>query len=118
MGQQKNTKPISTYSFFQIEYYQQYFNVTSKDVMKRVLGSMVPRLNSNYLLNEIKPNPDLYGPFWIAITLIFTTAIMGNIVSFFQNFGQPYTWTTDFHKGSYFIIFNNKKYFGVPKCLK
>ena len=61
---------------------------------------MIPRLNNNFLLNEIKPNPDLYGPFWIAITLIFTTAISGNVASFFQNIGQSYTWQTDFHKGN------------------
>lgn len=61
---------------------------------------MIPRLNNNYLVNQIKPNPDLYGPFWVSITLIFTTAITGNIVNFFQNFGKSYTWQTDFHKGN------------------
>jgi hypothetical protein len=72
--------------------------------MQRILSSLVPRLNNNYLVNEIKPNPDLYGPFWISITLIFTIAITGNIVSFFQNLGQPYIWTTDFHKGIVSIL--------------
>jgi hypothetical protein len=66
---------------------------------------MTPTFNSGFLLSKIRPNPDLYGPFWISITLIFTIAIAGNIVSFLRNFGSQYVWQTDFHKGD-LIIFN------------
>lgn len=59
---------------------------------------MVPTFGQNSLLNKIRPNPDLYGPFWITTTLICTIAIGGNIVSFIHNFGKNYTWQTDFHK--------------------
>lgn len=88
-----------TYSVWQIEYYQKYFNVSTNDVFARILGSVVPSFSENSLLNKIRPNPDLYGPFWISTTLIFTIAIAGNIVSFMRNFGTTYTWQTDFHKG-------------------
>lgn len=86
------------YSVWQIEYYQKYFNVDTSDVTSRIIASMVPSLTQNYLITKIRPNPDLYGPFWISTTLIFTIAIAGNIISFFHNFGTAYNWQTDFHK--------------------
>jgi len=47
-----------------------------------VVAGMVP-LKYN-LVEVIRPNPDLYGPFWLCMTLIFTTAISGNIVKVFE----------------------------------
>ena len=88
-----------SYSFYQIEFYQKYFNVNTSDVLGRILGSMTPTFSSGFLHNKIRPNPDLYGPFWISITLIFTIAIAGNIVSFMKNFGtQAFVWQADVHK--------------------
>ena len=72
---------------------------------------MTPSFNQSYLLNKIRPNPDLYGPFWITSTLIFTIAISGNILSFLSNFGTQIDWHTDFHKGIYYIYLNQKKLF-------
>lgn len=105
------------YSFWQIEFYQKYFNITSSDVLHRILGSMIPRPNSNYLTEHIRPNPDLYGPFWICITLIFTIAISGNILNFFSHFGHAYTWQTDFHKvttSAFTILFY---WWTMPTCV-
>jgi protein YIPF1/2 len=64
---------------------------------------MTPTFNQSFLINKIRPNPDLYGPFWICISLIFTIAIAGNIVSFLHNFGSDYKWHTDFHKGNKYL---------------
>lgn len=86
------------YSVWQIEYYQKYFNVDTSEVLSKIVGSVTPSFNQNFFQNKIKPNPDLYGPFWIAITLVFTIAISGNFVSFLHNFGSDYQWHTDFHK--------------------
>jgi len=86
------------YSIWQVEYYQKYFNVNTTDVLQKIIGSMMPTFNQSYLINRIRPNPDLYGPFWICVTLIFTIAITGNIVNYMQNFGTDYKWHTDFHK--------------------
>lgn len=94
------------YSVWQIEYYQKFFNVSTNDVMGRVVGSMVPTFNQSFLLNRIRPNPDLYGPFWICVTLMFTISISGNIYSYLSSFGSIESWQTDFHKltSSAFII--------------
>lgn len=93
-----NFAPEKTYSLWQMEYYQKYFNISTTDFVSRLIGSVIPSFGENSLLNKIRPNPDLYGPFWITTTLICTIAIGGNIVSFVQNFGKNYTWQTDFHK--------------------
>ncbi|KRY17422.1 Protein YIPF1 [Trichinella patagoniensis] len=75
-------------SFWSIDYYRQLFDVDTDKVIHRLLYSMVPRLNSNYVTQNIRPNPDLYGPFWISLTLLFTTAIsnqLGNLFAFDVN---------------------------------
>lgn len=65
-------RPTSTsYSFFSIEYYQQFFNVDTTMVLDRIASSMIPkRAPVNYLKQHIGTNPDLYGPFWIVVTLV------------------------------------------------
>lgn len=62
------------YSLFTIEYYQQFFNVDTVMVVDRIFTSMIPkRAPGNYLKAHIGLNPDLYGPFWIVITLVSWT---------------------------------------------
>ena len=48
-------------SFWTFEYYQQYFDVDTYDVLHRSVGSMLPNPNKNFLKNYVRPNPDLYG---------------------------------------------------------
>lgn len=58
-------------SFLTIEYYQQFFNVDTYMVLERIANSMIPkRAAANYLRMNIGENPDLYGPFWITVTLV------------------------------------------------
>ncbi|CAD5125253.1 DgyrCDS13495 [Dimorphilus gyrociliatus] len=85
-------------SFWTFEYYQQYFDVESWQVLNRILGSMLPNVRKNYLQHHIRPVPDLYGPFWICTTLVFTTAIAGNMANYIQQYGN-HEWKYDFHKG-------------------
>ena len=56
----KSDQPKSS-SFWTFEYYQSFFDVDTKDVADRILGSMFPDPRSNYLVAKIRPNPDLYG---------------------------------------------------------
>ncbi|XP_059153181.1 protein YIPF1-like [Physella acuta] len=94
----KLIKEKSTSSFWTFAYYQQFFDVDTKQVGRRIVGSMVPRPGQNYLQKHIRPNPDLYGPFWICTTLVFTTAIAGNLANYFSSAGKYYKWKYDFHK--------------------
>jgi len=76
-------------SFWTFEYYQQFFEVDTMDVARRLMGSMVPRPGANYLQTVIRPNPDLYGPLWVAITLVFTTGVCGNLSSLAASLQDP-----------------------------
>ncbi|KAI8999910.1 hypothetical protein DFJ74DRAFT_698018 [Hyaloraphidium curvatum] len=78
----------SNASFWNIEYYQQWFDVDSDQVLKRISATFAPR---GSFLELVENNLELYGPFWIPTTVIFalfvTTSIANNIVSYIG--GQP-----------------------------
>ena len=48
----------------------------------RLLGALMPF--KPMLKNQLGHNPDLYGPFWIYMTIIFTLAIAENIQNYFH----------------------------------
>ncbi|XP_057333079.1 protein YIPF1 isoform X2 [Microplitis mediator] len=100
-----NKKHEENKNFWTLEYYQQFFNVETHDVFERIKKSMLPSNEDNYLLSQIKPNPDLYGPFWIPVTLIFVVAISGNFANYLQTANNgKYHWKYDFHIVSYAAI--------------
>ncbi|KAF5286410.1 hypothetical protein FQR65_LT12590 [Abscondita terminalis] len=90
----------SSKSFWTLKYYQNFFDVDTGEVLERLLASITPRRN-NVMNNKIKLKPDLYGPFWISMTLIFTIAISGNIANYLQHANEEYHWKYDFHLVSY-----------------
>ncbi|KAK3090619.1 hypothetical protein FSP39_013182, partial [Pinctada imbricata] len=94
----KEDKDKPSPSFWTFEYYQQFFDIETHQVLGRILGSFVPRPKSNYIPDKIRPNPDLYGPFWVCTTLVFTTAIAGNLANYLGSGGKEYHWKYDFHK--------------------
>ncbi|XP_043222727.1 protein YIPF1-like isoform X1 [Amphibalanus amphitrite] len=83
-----------------VEYYRRYFNVDTSDVRDRCLWSMVPKPGTNFLKDRLQQNPDLYGPFWIGVTLVISIAVMGNLANYLQvaAAGDRYHWRYDFHK--------------------
>ncbi|XP_065157961.1 protein YIPF1 [Atheta coriaria] len=103
-------------SFWSIEYFQQFFDVDTQDVQSRILGSIIPARNA-LLQQEIHLKPDLYGPFWIAVTLVFTIAISGNIVNYLQYHNDNYHWRYDFHLVSYAASIIFLYITLVPVCL-
>ena len=48
----------------------------------RLAGSLMPI--KPMLKNQLGSNPDLYGPFWIYMTVIFSLAISENIQNYFH----------------------------------
>ena len=52
-------------------------------VCERVLTGMVPSFKVS-LADKLASNPDLYGPFWIAMTLTFTVALSSNLSTLLQ----------------------------------
>jgi len=94
-----------TSNFWTFAFYQQFFDVDTADVKNRVLYSMVPMPGKSFLQHQVRPRPDLYGPFWVCVTLVFSIAISGNVAEYFQkSFDSPegtnFKWHYDFHKVS------------------
>ncbi|XP_051165949.1 protein YIPF1 [Leptopilina boulardi] len=93
-----NTEEQKQRNFWTVEYYQKFFNVNTQDVVERIKRSMIPHGSDNYLKTHIEPNPDLYGPFWICVTLVFSIAVSGNIANYLQTVNYDrHNWKYEFH---------------------
>ncbi|XP_063365940.1 protein YIPF2 [Cydia amplana] len=101
-NEEPETPPQTNHNFWTIEYYQKYFDVHTNEVVERIISSVVPqKVSRNYFDERIKGKPDLYGPIWISVTLIFTIAVSGNIASYLQSANKAVHWRYDFHLVSY-----------------
>jgi hypothetical protein len=72
-----------SYPFYSFDYWTFLFNVDSPEVGLRIFKSLVP-YPPNFL-DTVKNNPDVYGPFWIASTLVFILAAAGNVAGFLNS---------------------------------
>jgi len=59
-----------------MSFYAQFFDVDTSAVLSRCWAALYPRAN---FLDVLDGNPDLYGPFWIATTVVFILFIGGTI---------------------------------------
>jgi hypothetical protein len=92
---QPDFKPVepaqpTSYSFWTIDYYKQYFDVDSVQVGQRILATIIP---THDFLGLLSP-PDLYGPFWIPTTVVFmlfaSSTVTQSLVAIFQE--KKYTY--------------------------
>ncbi|KAF9201667.1 hypothetical protein BGZ49_008112 [Haplosporangium sp. Z 27] len=60
-----------------LAYYAKFFDVDTSQVMERCFASVIPKDN---FLDVMGGRPDLYGPFWIATTVIFVLFVTSSIV--------------------------------------
>lgn len=99
IGENKSAKPAP--AFWELAYFAKYFNITTRDVVTRIIWSVVPVKSPNgatYIERHIQTNPDIYGPFWINTTLIFSIAIFANIANYLSSGGDSATWCNDWNK--------------------
>ncbi|XP_014249354.1 protein YIPF2 [Cimex lectularius] len=90
------SSPEPKVSVWQLEFYKKLFDVDTEEVLHRLRWSFVPY--GNFLQTCVKDKPDLYGPFWISMTLIFSMTITGNIADYFQSsLGEDRHWKYNFH---------------------
>ncbi|KAI9725353.1 MAG: hypothetical protein M1828_003203 [Chrysothrix sp. TS-e1954] len=59
-----------------LPYYAQNFDVDTNEVLRRCLSALFPRSN---FLDVLDGNPDLYGPFWIATTVVVILFLTGSL---------------------------------------
>ena len=84
--------------FCKQKYYEEYFKVNEQNVEDRLRAALVPPYNGQFLEN-IKPNPDFYGPFWIYTTLVILLGIVGNFANYFlSKFSDGDVWKGYFFK--------------------
>ncbi|KAA0186490.1 Protein YIPF, partial [Fasciolopsis buskii] len=67
-------------------------------VLRRLVYALIPNPRISFVQHALRPHADLYGPFWIATTLILTAAIGGNVFSYLHSHGQVTSWKYDFRK--------------------
>ncbi|GAM26248.1 hypothetical protein SAMD00019534_094230, partial [Acytostelium subglobosum LB1] len=88
------------YGFYQPQYYRFLFNVDTVEVGHRILRSMLPIKFSFFEM--VRENPDMYGPWWITITLVLFIAVTANLNEYFHT--NHKTWEVDFHRLVYSAI--------------
>ncbi|KAI0773906.1 Yip1-domain-containing protein [Fomes fomentarius] len=66
--------------FWQLEYYQPYFDVDTKTVIRRCYTTLIPT-SANYTSAHLTPSADLYGPFWTLTTLVFALFVCSSLAS-------------------------------------
>lgn len=77
-------------SYLKLDNYSKYFNVTTEEVVQRVLSVVTMR---ETFLEDLAGRLDLYGPAWIVITLAVAIFMVSTSGNFFSHLDQP----TDLH---------------------
>ncbi|KAG0649093.1 YPT-interacting 5 [Hyphodiscus hymeniophilus] len=70
-----------------LSFYAQFFDVDTNSVLARCWAALFPRAN---FLDVLEGNPDLYGPFWIATTVVFILFLGGTISEYLARTGAEH----------------------------
>ncbi|EAQ88207.1 hypothetical protein CHGG_04826 [Chaetomium globosum CBS 148.51] len=68
-----------------MSFYAQFFDVDTSSVLHRCWAALYPRAN---FLDVLDGNPDLYGPFWIATTVVLILFLGGTISDYSAREGR------------------------------
>ncbi|KAJ4364588.1 hypothetical protein N0V83_009184 [Neocucurbitaria cava] len=68
-----------------LSFYAQAFDVDTAEVLRRCVSTIYPRLN---FLDVLEGNPDLYGPVWIATTVVVILFLTGTINQYLAHTGK------------------------------
>ncbi|PGH03776.1 hypothetical protein AJ80_08646 [Polytolypa hystricis UAMH7299] len=72
---------------WRLSYYAQYFDVDTSEVLRRCVAAVYPRTN---FLDILDGNPDLYGPFWIATTVVVILFLTGTVSQYLARKGDAH----------------------------
>ncbi|EDU48113.1 Yip1 domain containing family [Pyrenophora tritici-repentis] len=70
-----------------LNFYAQAFDVDTNEVLRRCTSTLYPRAN---FLDVLEGNPDLYGPVWIATTVIVILFLTGTINQYLARKGEEH----------------------------
>ncbi|KAH9826116.1 protein YIP5-like [Teratosphaeria destructans] len=83
---QNRGQPSSSKRYlWSLAFYQQFFDVDTSQILHRCRSTLYPRQN---FLDVLEGNPDLYGPFWIATTVVVILFLTGTISAYLAEKGQ------------------------------
>lgn len=83
-------------------FYAQFFDVDTSSVLSRCWAALFPRAN---FLDVLEGNPDLYGPFWIATTVVFILFLGGTISQYLAaSEGEPFVYDFRLLSGMLFLV--------------
>ncbi|KXJ92347.1 YIPF1 protein [Microdochium bolleyi] len=86
-----------------LSFYAQFFDVDTSSVLSRCWAALYPRAN---FLDVLEGNPDLYGPFWIATTVVFILFMGGTISQYMAKTGQgPFVYDFELLSGAAGLIY-------------
>lgn len=82
-----------------MNFYAQFFDVDTSAVLSRCWAALFPRAN---FLDVLEGNPDLYGPFWIATTVVLILFLGGTISQYMSDTGKgPFLYDFKLLSGMY-----------------
>lgn len=86
-----------------ISFYSQFFDVDTSAVLQRCWAALFPRAN---FLDVLEGNPDLYGPFWIATTVVLILFLGGTISDWLSTRGTaPFAYDFRLLSGSAGLVY-------------
>lgn len=110
--------PKGSSGFWTVEYYQPYFDVDTKTVLRRCYTTLNPLSAPTYTSTHLNP-ADLYGPFWTLTTLIFalylSSSLGASIAAYLSAKGAEYDY--DFQLLSIAVSLVYAYGLGVPVLL-
>ena len=93
-GQPAPAAPASNAHFYELEYWSEFFQVETGEVLSRLRIALFPKDAAQFLV-RIGATADLYGPIWISTTLIVLLGMMSNVASYAQR-RRGVSWKYDF----------------------
>ncbi|KAI1172728.1 hypothetical protein F4777DRAFT_560659 [Nemania sp. FL0916] len=86
-----------------LSFYAQFFDVDTSSVLARCRAALWPRAN---FLDVLDGNPDLYGPFWIATTVILILFLGGTISQYLASHNAgPFAYDFELLSGAAGLIY-------------
>ncbi|KAI2473103.1 Yip1-domain-containing protein [Annulohypoxylon bovei var. microspora] len=86
-----------------LHFYAQFFDVDTSSVLARCWAALYPRAN---FLDVLEGNPDLYGPFWIATTVVLILFLGGTISQYLASEGKgPFAYDFKLLSGAAGLIY-------------
>ncbi|KAF2233620.1 YIPF1 protein [Viridothelium virens] len=85
-GPRRNAQSAKSF-LWSVSFYAQFFDVDTNEVLKRCYAAVFPRAN---FLDVLEGNPDLYGPFWIATSVVVILFLTGTINQYLGEQGHKH----------------------------